>query len=599
MIFLRYLFVKDLNRLKIIFCAWILLIFAQLAMGIGGSRLAAEFLQFQMFMPLFSKVIGLLQALMMIVIVPLIIQEDSLVGTTAFWLTRPISKKGLLLTKAYMIFIVLICAPLIAELFVLFANGASARLVLLALPEIFIEKWAFIILFVILAVITPRFSRYALIGIIIFAGFVILGIIWAIASMFIPKYFPQITKFIYTYKLYKNPSLFASVTVVDNIFTILTGSILVSYQFLKRNTAKTVIWVIIAFLISFGIPRIWKWDFLKEVSAAQVASTKVGALSVIFDLNDITVADEPRYGKEDIRSKSVSAREYVKGLPFENFVVLNSLDDVNLSFPDGNTVKSGYVSCRNVENYTESKLMLPMQAALKDTKLLNPYKGEPAIEVFNVNDVDYLKYKDTKGTYSGKAEFDVYKYEIVLRMPLREGAKDSFGSEQAVVYDILEKQDEVSIIINEKKINLLFDRTVKKDSRVDPVMEMCSKYERVYLLVNEKRHEAFLPEEGGNLYDDMTAAYGKPRLENMAKKYDFTSLNNRSGPLPKIDKQWLAEAELVRLDAVKTDTKKFDFTIANFEIPAQSQVTNKENAEFQKQLKLQDRAIKKQGNQYQ
>lgn len=123
MIFIPYLFKKDLNRLKVIFFAWLLLILAQLALGVCGNRLVAEFLEFQMAVPLFARLIGFLQGLMIIVIVPLIIQDDSLVGTTAFWFTRPISRKELLFTKSCMILLTLIATQLIAETLVLAAQA--------------------------------------------------------------------------------------------------------------------------------------------------------------------------------------------------------------------------------------------------------------------------------------------------------------------------------------------------------------------------------------------------------------------------------------------------------------------------------------------
>jgi len=79
--FIPYLFKKDLIRLKYLLLVWLLLILAQSALAIGGINLAAEFLQFQMFLPLLTKLMSFLQGLMIIVIVPLIIQDDSLVGT--------------------------------------------------------------------------------------------------------------------------------------------------------------------------------------------------------------------------------------------------------------------------------------------------------------------------------------------------------------------------------------------------------------------------------------------------------------------------------------------------------------------------------------
>ena len=72
--FIPYLFKKDLIRLKYLLFVWLLLILVQSALGIGGHNLAAEYLEFQVFLPLLTKLISFLQGLMIIVIVPLIIK---------------------------------------------------------------------------------------------------------------------------------------------------------------------------------------------------------------------------------------------------------------------------------------------------------------------------------------------------------------------------------------------------------------------------------------------------------------------------------------------------------------------------------------------
>jgi len=588
MIFIPYLFKKDLLRLKIIFFAWTLLILAQLALGIGGGKLVAEFLEFQMFLPLFTRLIGFLQCLMIIVIIPLIIQDDSLVGTAAFWFTRPISRKGLLFTKSCMILILLVITQLIAEIFVLAAQGATARLLLLAAPEIFIEKLAFVIPFVILAIITPKFSRYALVGIITFVAIVVALIIWSVITMFLRKYFPTFVKHLYNVNMAKSPSLGASGGIAKSIYVILIGSAIIAYQFLTRRTARTIIWLVAAFLIMVCFTRIWSWDFLKEIPVVKSPPAISGSLSVGLDANYISILDEPRFGKKDIRVKSINVKETVEGLPVGQFAILKETKDVQMKYPDGNSLKSDFVSTNNIKTYSNEQFMRPIQAALKDVKLLNPYKEDFSYtKVFSLDELTFHQFKNIKGTYSAHAVFDIYKYEIVSQMPLKPGAKNSFGAEQVVIYDILERANAISVIINEQKINLVFDRSVKKRSLGDFAQDMYSEYNHVYLIVNTKRNEAFLPEAGINLFSGAMELYSPTRLKTMAKKLDFTNLNSKSEPLPKIDEEWLADAELVRLDAVKVGAEQIDFTVDGFSIPSQSTETGKENSEIEKRLKMQ------------
>jgi hypothetical protein len=595
MTFIPYLFKKDLNRLKIIFLAWALLIFAQLALGIGSGRLMAEYLQFQVLLPMCSKLIGILQGMMVIVIVPLIIQTDSIVGTTAFWFTRPISKKGLLVTKSCLVLILLVLIPLIAELCVLTSQGATARQLFLAVPEIIIEKIAFIIPFVILAALTPKFSRYALVGIIVFVTFIVVAIVWSILSVILSHYkvitalkysCPNTSKYLFSYK---SGSLKISSNVVQDIYIILLGSALITYQFLTRHTAKTLKWLIVAFLIMICFTKMWNLDFLKENSAANFSAATAESLTVGFDANYISVADEPRMGKNDARLKSVNVIEIITGLPAGQFAILKHMKDVQMTYPDGNTVKSEYVSTKQINTYSNEQSMLPIQTTLKDVKLLNTNNGEFSYtEIFSLDESSFQKLKDIKGTYSASADFDLYKYEIVSRMPLKEDAKGMFGAEQVVIYNILHRTDAMSIIINEKKINLLFDRSIKKKSMEDIAQDMYSGDNYVYLIVNKKLHEAFWSEVEMDMYGGVMDMYSPKRFKTKAKRLDFINLAGRNE-----DKEWLKDAELIRLNAIKIGEKTVDFKVENFAIPSQSTVTAPENIKdkMEKQLKMQDRKM--------
>ena len=596
MYFIPYLFRKDLVRLKILILVWFLLILTQLALGIGGIDLAAEFLQFQMFLPLLTKMISILQGLMIIVIFPLLIQDDSLVGTTSFWFTRPISRKGLLITKACFTLILLIALPLIAEIFVLAANGAAGHHMLLAVPEILIEKMAFIVPFLILAVLTPKFSRYALVGIIIFAMFTVVGIIGYVIMMFLPNFPKFIIKFLHSLRsIYKDPSLATSIKMAKNVYVISIGSLLIAHQFLTRRTARTIKCFVVAYLVMMCLARVWPWDFLKEVSPLKSTATISDSLSVGFETKHVIIADEVRLRKRDARRKSVSVRQTVEGLPLGQFAILKRLKDVQMKYSDGAILKSGYVSTGKEETISNEKFTLPLQAVLKDIKLLNPFKEKPSYtEVFSLEKADFNLHKNRTGTYSAHAEFDIYKYKVISEVSLKQGARDLFGAEQIIVHDILERPNGISVIICEKKINLLFDRSVKKRSQYDFVENMYSDYKHIYLIVNKNRKEAFLPEVGGNFYTDMTAVYGPTRLGAQAKQFDFTYINDRSGPLPKINKEWLVGAKLVRVDAVKIGTQRTDFKIKDFSLPSQSTEANPKIDVLGRQLRQSDKETKRQ-----
>lgn len=609
--FIPYVFKKDLTRLKILLIVWLLLIAAQSALGIGGIKIASEILEFQMFLPMLTMLINALQGLMIIVMVPLIIQADSMVGTTAFWFTRPISRKALLITKLSFVLTVLVGMPLLAEMFVLAANGVMLDRMFLAIPEIILEKTAFIIPFVFLAVLTPKFSRYALVGIIVYVSLMVLGILSSIISIFIPG----IARLAFNFDVMTNASLRASVKLAQEIFIVLGGGMLIVHQCLTRYTARTIRFFVVGYIVFLAISRTWAWDYLYQTTDKGAESRISDSVQLGFDTRHVLISEEMRYRKTDSREKSVSVKVFAKGLPENQFFILTELKDVFIIYsekdsvqpksaltPAGErtyqkeTVKSGYVSTKIRESYTDEKFMPALQSALGSIKIMNPFYGDFAhTEILSLEDGYFNQYKDREGTYAAKADLDVYQYEKVAEVPLIQGAREAFSSQQIVVYDILEKPHGISVVVGEKRTNLLLDRTVKKESFLEKAQDMYSDFKSVYLIVNEVKGEAFLAESGGIFHFDPMSAHGQTRLETKAKQFDFTYMNDRNTVLPKIDEEWLTGAKLVRLDAVKLGSKRIDVKVDGFVLPTQSTSTKSEMHDLDQQLRQQDKQMKRQG----
>ena len=173
---------KDIRRLK-----WFLLGYSLLVVIASSFNLryllTSDNLILSMQLPMLSYLISFLSGLVGIVLVPLLVQEDSLVGTTSFWLTRPIRKMDLL--KAKMLFLVsfLVLYPLMLEITVMLINGIALKYIGLAIPEIIIKNTVFIVPALLLATLTLKFSRFAMVGISLYAGFYLLSILWFITNI--------------------------------------------------------------------------------------------------------------------------------------------------------------------------------------------------------------------------------------------------------------------------------------------------------------------------------------------------------------------------------------------------------------------------------
>jgi len=100
-----------------------------------------------------------LHLLVLAILVPQIVHEDSVVGSTAFWLTRPVSRFSLLLCKAAGLgFVILI--PVAINVTALSSFGLSPSGLGLAAVGILAHQCSFVLPIAAVAALTPNFRWY-------------------------------------------------------------------------------------------------------------------------------------------------------------------------------------------------------------------------------------------------------------------------------------------------------------------------------------------------------------------------------------------------------------------------------------------------------
>jgi ABC-type transport system involved in multi-copper enzyme maturation permease subunit len=592
--FLFHVFKKDLMRLKWVLTCWLGLLCVQSFLGIGGAQIAADNLNFQIFVPQLAMLINLLQGLMLIIIIPLLIQDDPLVGTTGFWFTRPIGRKELLITKGCFVLGILLLLSIIAEVIVFMVNGFLFKHILLAIPEIIIEKLAFMTPFLLLAAITSKFSRYALVGVIIFAGIIMLGILTVILGFLSPK-LGSLTSYFANLEAIRNYTLGLSVKVVRKIFIILFGSGLIAHQYLSRKTKKTVLLAVLVFALLLIVNKLWRIDFIKPVSPEPVKNVVANTIKLTIDTNQVIVADALRYRRSDVREKTISAQVNISNLAPGEFAILTDLKP-RIEFQNAQTLDSSYVSQISHETLDNAKFMESLQAILTNAKILNPFLNQRDYhEIFQCSETSFNRYKDTSGTYKASATFDIYKYKISASVPLRQGGREIFDSEQVVIFDILHQESGISVVVGEKKARLLFDRQMEK---TNPIMVMERSFPRsIYLIENRSRGEAFVQEASDTSllgYDEVMSTYS--RLFSKAQRLDFVCVNNRSGSLPQLDQEWLKDAQLIRADAVRVGSVTKEVEYEGFRLPERSTVQAPERDQLEQNLRFQENISRSQAS---
>ncbi len=96
------------------------------------------------------------------VLITLIVQEQPLVGTNAFWMTRPIPPRALLAAKVVLVSATMVLAPVLAEvvLMIVYDVPAGEIAAVAAQSAVFWALWGVIVMA--FAALTPNMARFAL-----------------------------------------------------------------------------------------------------------------------------------------------------------------------------------------------------------------------------------------------------------------------------------------------------------------------------------------------------------------------------------------------------------------------------------------------------
>jgi len=560
---------KDLFKLKWLLLGYTFLVIVAAAMNIGSLRMS-ENLVLRLQLPMLGYMISFLAGLVSIVMIPLLIQEDALVGTTAFWFTRPIARRDLLIAKMTFLVLFIVLLPLVAELLVMTINHIPAHYLWLAAPEIIIKNIGAIVPVLILAALTVRFSHFAMIGIGIVAGVGVLSILFTLLISF-----GGLTSIVYNAWAVRDYSLQLSKELVSSLLMITGGLTLVVHQYLTRKTARTISWAVAGFIVLQVMQFFWRIDLL-ESTTTKISTALPGTQTMksSLDMDHIAISDNYRLSNKDPLTKTIRSPLTEAGTPSGMVAVLTELTAPYIILSDSETLISLSVSPNYSHTLAEEKFMTAFSKALPGMNLIAPFESAPSFkDIFTIKGTEWDKYKGRQGTYLANAKYDIYEFKKSFSLPLTRGTSEARGAELIEIFDIVETPNGVSIILTEKKANLLFDRDTKKENPATSALDQYNQpFMKNYVLINPQLEEVYLPalpDENNIAFEPIQRSLSlNSRTIIAAKRLDFNSTQNSS----KIDKAWLSGASLVRVDAVLIGKKKLLIRQEDFKIPEKSTV---------------------------
>jgi len=529
-------FQKDCVRLRLPIGLWLLLVLLQAALIILGVAEPGADLTLQIIFKVLNNLVPILQMILPLVLVPLLIHEEPLVGTTAFWFTRPIDGMKLFKSKMLFITLILILPPFLTELFILAIHGASMDELFLAVPEILLEQLKFLAYVTVLAALTQTFARFALVGASLFIGYYIVGFIVMVVFWYLgtPSFL----------KGFDKAHLSDSRYVVSTLAIIAISGALLAKQYRTRDSRRACITAGIALTLSFLINQFWNWDFLGRRHEKREAKIDTAAVNVDIptDPRVRRVSDAMRYGPKDEAKKWISGPLHISGLPAGHVAEPTNIEST-LTLPDGKVIKhQDHIFGDFATKWNSSTV----QQMLGTTRILNLEKERALTPtLLSVNDDLFGKYATIPGKFSAEVEFVVKRYEAVANIPIKPKARYDRGSEHAVITHVLKQTGGSTILLRESKISLFFiEQRHGWEAYIDLFMRPT-----IYILRNDKRSEALWPHETPGPGFDFFDPLFQKRLRTVPLALRYSALTDQGHKLTEINDGWLADAELVRVQA--------------------------------------------------
>jgi hypothetical protein len=456
----------------------------------------------------------------------LIVQRDSLVGTTAFWLTRPITRVALFASKLVSLAAVLVVVPWAVTLIAWWSTGALVSDAVRAGTAVAVEQGVVTLLAAMAACITSSLTHLVVAAV---ASFALVSAAGGVVVPAILRFWPFMTP----YGRWQ-PDVF-----IVTIFVL--GLPIIGYQYIKRRERRSAAMVMVALLTAIAAGLAWPAEPLIRPSGP-VDQAVVNPEGVVVSLDPETLIEQYRpeeVGGVVVPRTQLSAVITADGQSDAVLLMATAIDS-RLTYSDQTvsdrmTVPIGPVLVPRSSN-RKSLAQLPhlaRQAALGPSAVL----GSPAAAVTPFGRVAVAtlpadladRYRGEPAILDAALTFRAHQYRMRGVIPARPGARFAFPDSAVEITSVSLSPVGAAIGFREAEIR-------------SPLSEPTAFPQ--YCLRNTPRHEAFLLEAGRTTTVPLTFS----RMVTVTTGTWQVRSSSYAFADSRIDAAWLAGAELVRLE---------------------------------------------------
>lgn len=542
---------KDARHLRGLLIAWALLVLAQGVLIGWGNRAEPDNSAALVAFEIVATLLPVLQGLLTIVLIPLLVHDEPQVGTTGFWLTRPLPRSTLLSSKLLSVLAVVVLFPWMVDLVVMAANKVPLADLVLISPEILVSSLGFALAAMAVAALTPSFARYALTGVGLYAGFLLIAL-----AVFLTRLFLHGTDSF----LEEEWGLEQSRAVVTTIWMVPFCGVVVVCQYLTRVTRRSVLIGGGGLLVMLLLGWFWPWDFLSLPAAPPPASmVKCEELGLTTGSRHISTSMRNQQKREP--TKTISLMLEVTGQPATVYAYVGKVVGTYTTSSGDIITSTNQSHAFNFSTRWDGRII---EALYPDLRVVgNSSHRQTYQQILEVPLSQFEKLKDVTGRLSGEVTVNLHEAVEEFAIPLARAARFDRGAEHVEIGAIEKTPRGCVVQLRCTELNREWKRQAQGQ-----LPQRLSGRQHLYLLRNPVAGEIAFPDDDQNF--SFSGIGAERRLVVQPLHLAFPNDRDLDGDVRVLDEAWMKDAELVRVGLRPMGTCTVMLDVPEFELRDES-----------------------------
>lgn len=444
----------DARRFRLLIAAWVLIQAADAAMRGLRPTLGLD-QRLALPLELLGAVLFAVRWLGAIAIVPLIVQTHPLVGSDAFWMTRPIPWRLLFNSKLLLLGTVLVAVPAVCEASLMLAVRVPFADAFPVLLQTVLLQSLLLFSLMTLAVMTPNLARFvlAMVGVLV-GAFLLINLVFVALVRNLPEG-PQLSPV--GPRAVESSSPFVTVLVLLAVAAIA----LVIVQYRTRSRPRAVATGVAGVVVTVLVADFWPWglqtlpppEWTQSASSLQMISeTPVGEFRT-YDSAFLAENSGWRSGGIRVRMRGVEP----------GWLTTARLSEASIELDDGRrltTAGNGFDSRVRFEGLKD----LPLDVVLRHVLAVDRAVGSTsaryapeAIQGIAVTEAAFREHSGRTGTYRGRYLVDLERLSIASVLPLEAGATYRDRGFRLVIERVVPNERTVSVRVRQIAARTFFD----------------------------------------------------------------------------------------------------------------------------------------------